>query len=211
MKEYKEGWQCFVEIEGNKVIKRLKTKEEMSKKIKEYLKFKNSLELLGERTEKVHSDIKNSLKIIKESSIPKTLLANAEINNNMIKQDKVVLIGDKISELLNENKTEEAEKLIMVLADFILELWRYKIHENTYKFYSNYGLDSNGNVVLIDFLEITDNQEKVKKQIINKKWDNPEGDLHKMNIKISNFFIKLLNKKLTLDNLEKNWGEICSN
>ena len=211
MKEYKEGWQCFVEIEGNNVIKRIKTKEEVSKKVKEYLMFKNSLELLEERAEKVYSDIKNSLKVVEESRIPKAYLANAEINNNTIKQDKVVLIGDKISELLNENRTEEAEKLVTTLADFIIELWRYKIHEYNYKFYSNYGLDKNGNIVLIDFLEITNDKEKVRKHITNKKWDNPERYLHKINIKIANFFVKILNKRLTLDNLEKNWGRACSN
>ncbi|MFA4887120.1 MAG: hypothetical protein WC595_02825 [Candidatus Nanoarchaeia archaeon] len=211
MKEYKEGWQCFVEIEGNKVIKRLKTKEEVSKKVKEYLMFKNSLELLEERTEKVYSAIKNSLEVVKESGIPKVYLANAEINNNIIKQDKVVPIGDKISGLLNENRREEAEKLIITLASFILELWRYKIHEYNYKFYSNYGLDNNGNIVLIDFLEITNDKEKVRRHIISKKWDNPERYLHKIDIEIANLFVRILNKNLTLDNLEKNWGGKCSN
>ena len=207
MKEYKEGWQCFVEIEGNKVIKRLKTKEEVSKKVKEYLKIKNSLELLEERTEKVYSDIKNSLEIIKESRIPKVYLANAEISNNIIKQDKVISIGDKIRELLNENKTGDAEKLIIALVDFIIELWKYKIHEYNYKFYSNYGINNKGNIVLIDFLEITNDKDKVRRDIIKEKWDNPERYLYKIDIKIANLFVKISNKKLTLDNLEKNWGK----
>lgn len=202
-----EGWQCFVEIEGNSVIKILKTKEEVSKKIKEYLEFTNSLEMLEERTEKVYSDIKNSLEIVKSSRVPKDLLANAEINNNKIKQDKVVVIGDKIKELLNENNRKGVERLIIDLVEFILELWRYNIHENTYKFYSNYGLDSSENIVLIDFLEITNDKEKVKKQIINKKWDKPKKYANEVDKESAGFFIQLANKQLILDNLEKNWGK----
>lgn len=101
---------------------------------------------------------------------------------------------------------KEAKRLIRCLIDFIISLWNYKIHENTYKFYSCYGIDKNGNVVLIDFLEITDDKEKVIKQIGNRKWNKSRRYFGKVNDKISNYFIELANKKLTLKILKENWG-----
>lgn len=208
MKEHKEGWQCFVEINDSCVIKKFKTKEQIAKKIEEYLNTeKKSPESLEERTDRVYADIKNSLRILENSNIPRNLLANAKISKDTIKQDKVFLLGDKINELLDKNKLDEAKKLIRSLIDFILELWKYKIHEKTYKFNLNYGVDNGGNIVLIDFLEITDDKEKVKKQIVNKKWDKPERYLDKIDMKIARFLLDLANKELNLDNLEKNWGK----
>lgn len=205
MKYDREGWQCFVKFEGDKVVKKIKTKKEISKSVKRYLESKDSLDLLGERVEKIHSDIGNSLKIVEISNTPKSFLANAKIKENIIEQDKVISVGEKVNELIKGGNEKEAKKVIEDLIDFIIELWEYKIHENTYKFYSNYGVDKNGSIVLIDFLEITDDKEKVKKQIKNKKWEKPEKYLHKIDKKIADYFIEQANKKLTLNNLEKNW------
>jgi len=205
MKYNKEGWQCFVQIDEDKVIKRIKTKEEMFYSIRRHLEANNKLDKLEERVDKINLSMINSLRIIQESKIPRKYIANANIQDNIIEQDKVILLGEKINGLIRSGNEKEAKRLIEYLIDFIITLWNYKIHENTYKFYSCYGIDKNNNIVLIDFLEITDDREKVTKQIMNKKWNKPERYFGKIDKKISDYFIELANKKLTLKTFQENW------
>jgi len=206
MKYDKEGWQCFVQISEDKVIKKIKTKEEMFDSIRRYLEANNQLDELEEKVDKINLSTINSLRIIQKSKIPKKYLANASIKENLIEQDRIMPLGDKIIELIKYRDEKEAKKLIEHLIDFIITLWKYKIHENTYKFYSCYGIDKNNDIVLIDFLEITDDKEKVTKQIMDKKWDKPKRYFGKIDEKISDYFIELTNRRLTLNTLERNWG-----
>lgn len=62
----KEGWQCFVQIRGDKVIKKIKTKKEMSTNIKRYLQFTGQLDKLEEKVDKTNLNTINSLEIIKK-------------------------------------------------------------------------------------------------------------------------------------------------
>lgn len=201
-----EGWQMIVDIYEDYVIKRPKNKEQMRKKIQEHLASKKKLHLLDERIDKLQSDIYNSIKIIQSSNIPKSFLANAIIKKKFIKQEKVILLKEKIDELSINGNIVKTKEIIDKLINFIIELWKYKIHENTYKFYSGYGVNKKEEIVLIDFLEITNNKEKVKKQIINKKWNKPRRYFNKVEKDTADYFIYLANKKLTLANFERNWG-----
>jgi len=205
--EKKEGWQMNVEIYEDYVIKSPKNKEQMRKKIEKHLIKKNQLYLLDEKINFIHSSISNSLKIIDDSNVPMKLLANATIKNGVIKQDKVVLVKERLYELMAKGEIIKAKKIIDKVIDFIIELWKYKIHENTYKFYSSYGIDSNEEVVLVDFLEITNDAESVKKQIGKKKWDKPKRYFGKVERELREYFINLSNKKLTIDTFRKYWGK----
>ena len=60
------GWQCWVDVHRDYVIKTPKNREEIKEEVKKFLAWKNKLEGLDKRTNKMISDIKDSTKIIKK-------------------------------------------------------------------------------------------------------------------------------------------------
>src|SRR3989338_10066244 len=103
------GWQFWVEVYDDYVIKTPKTKKEVEERVKSFLSKIGRIEELDERVEKVMSDIDASKKIILKSKVPRSLLANLEfLKNNKIKQSRVIILGEALAEA---NK-KDAEKLI---------------------------------------------------------------------------------------------------
>jgi len=146
------GWQCWVDIYDDYVIKTFKTKSEIKESVQRYLDWIGKQEEPEERTNKMLEDVKNSTKIIKKSKSPIDLLADLEfLKNGSVKQKKVIVL----SEAMENKKKSEQIKLIDELVKFILQLWSYGIHEKTFKFFSNLGVDNN-KIVLIDVFELTD-------------------------------------------------------
>jgi len=170
----KGGWQCWVDIYSDYVIKTPKTRKEISKTIKRYLDSIGKPDELKDRVNKIIKDVKDSTKIIKSSKIPKKLLAFPKfLSRGKINQKRVIVLDEKFDELLEENRKKEVKQLIDKSIVLLIELWKYELHEKTFKFYSNLGL-LNNEVVLIDFLELTNKKEKVEKQIKNKGWKHLE-------------------------------------
>lgn len=203
MKEIKRvgGWQCWVDIYKYHVIKTFKSKEEIQEEVKRFLIWKNKLDELDIRTEKMILDINNSTKIIKRSKIPRKLLADLEfLEEGKIKQKRVIVLDEKIKQL----QESEQKKLIRKVTKFLLVLWEYGIHEKTFKIFSNLGLD-NERIVLIDIFEITSNKSKVLKQLKKRPWQNQELFRKHLSEKMTSYLIEQLNNTLTKENLNKKW------
>jgi|TARA_Y100000310_G_C20597438_1_gene771238 hypothetical protein len=195
------GWQCWVDLYDFYVIKTPKSREEIKQEVEKFLRWKNKLEELEERTDKMIFDIENSTKIIKKSKIPKKLLANLEfIGNDKIKQKKVLPLDQALKNL----KEKERFELINKIMKFLLKLWTYGIHEKTFKLFSNLGIDE-GKIVLIDVFEITSNKEKVLKQLKKRSWAKPDNYKKHLSSKEVDHLIKKLDKTFTKRNLEKYW------
>lgn len=207
MLEKIEGWQSKVEFYNDYVIKRLKSLQEVKNTIEEYLKHKNELRKLDETVKRTIKLTKESLKIIKKTNAPKSYFGNPEfLENNKIKQKRAILMSDALKNLVNQSKINDAKKLIDKYIKLILKLWEYKIHELNYKIYSNYGI-INDEVILIDFLEITKNKEKVVEYIAKKKWKNKEDLKKRIPFELIEYYIQKMDKNITLNNLEKFWEQ----
>ncbi len=195
----KDGWQFWVEIDGEKVIKTPKSEKEIKKKVKKYLDYIGKPEELEERTRRMLEDVKNSVRIIQESNIPKELLANLEfIGKGKVKQNTAIVLEKAIDE--NENP----KRLIDKSVNFFIKLWTYGIHEKTFKFLSNLGTINN-KIVLIDAFELTDKKEKVEKQLTKKSWNKRKLFKGKMGDELVDYFLKKCEELLTIENLNKNW------
>ncbi len=204
MKKRLGGWQCWIDIYEGYVIKTPKNKKEIETEVRKFLAWKSKLEELDKRTNKMLSDIKDSTKIIKKSKIPKELLADLEfIENNKVKQKKVIDLKEKIK----KSKSKETKELLDKIIKFWLELWKYRIHEKTFKFLSNLGWDGK-RVVLIDVFELTSNKKKVLKQIKKKQWNKPERFEKHLSKELLDYFMDQLDKNLTEKNLDKYWGKL---
>ncbi len=204
--ELKEGWQCKVLIYKDYVIKIPKTKREITDIIRKHLEKFGDIRDLKERVKKVHGDIEKSIKIIKKSKIPKNLLANPEfLKNGTIKQKKVIVLIDKLSKLAKNDKVEETNEIIRKAVLFYIELWKYGINEKTLKL-SNLGYHK-GKIVLLDFLEITDDKNKISKRLKKKPLINIKHQKNRVPTSILNYFLIELKKNLTVKNLNKYWNK----
>ncbi len=160
----KNGWQFWVEIEGNEVIKTPKSESEIKEKVKKYLDYIGKPKELGKRTKKMLEDIKNSSRIINKSNIPRELLANLEfIEDRKIKQS----VAKVLEEAINEN--EHPQELIDKSVNLLIKLWTYGIHEKTFKFLSNMGV-INKEIVLIDPSGLTETKENAPRPNSAKIW-----------------------------------------
>jgi len=195
------GWQFWVDLYEDYVIKTPKSRDEIKEEVEKFLKWQNKLEESDKRTDKMIFDIKNATKIIKKSKIPKIYLANLEfLEGGKIKQKKV----KPLDEVLKKLNKKERFKLIDKIAKFLLEMWKYGIHEYTYKVFSNLGLEKE-RIVFIDPFEITSNKNKVLKQIKKQKWAKPEKYQKNLSDEEIDYLMKKLTKTFTEENLNKFW------
>jgi len=201
MKERLGGWQFWVEIKDDYVIKTPKNPEEVSVNVERYLKHINKMEELDMQVSKVMNALEISTEILKESKIPRELLANLEfLDEGKIKQTKVKILREELP-MVGE---EEAKKIIDDAVDFLIEIWKYGVHENTFKFDSNLGL-MDEKIVLIDPFEITDKKEKVEKQINNRRWFKPRRLENNPLKRFIEYFNEQMDKKMTLEKLNETW------
>src|SRR6056297_1714803 len=97
----------------------------------------------------------------------------------------------------------EIRKIIEKTLKFIVELWKYGVHEKTFKISFEMGI-LNNKIILIDIGEITDNKKIAEKQIMKKSWEGKhEKHLPK---KVSNYLNKKASEVLTINTLNDNWG-----
>jgi len=195
------GWQCWVDLYDSYVIKTPKSREEIKEEVEKFLRWKNKLEALEERTDKMILDIKNSTKIIKKSKIPKKDLADLEfIEGGRIKQKRIVPLDEFLKKLNERERLELIDKIMR----FLLKLWSYGIHEKTFKLFSNLGINEN-KIMLIDVFEITSNKTKVLKQLKKRSWQKTNNYKKHLSEREVDYLIGKLNKTLTKDNLNKYW------
>ncbi|MAG39351.1 hypothetical protein CMI41_00065 [Candidatus Pacearchaeota archaeon] len=195
------GWQFWVDLYDDYVIKTPKNRNEIKEEVEKFLRWKNKLDELNERTDKMIFDIKNATKIIKKSKIPKRYLANIEfLEDGKIKQKRVKSLDGVLKKLSKKQRLELIDKI----AKFLLEMWKYGIHEYTYKVFSNLGLKKE-RIVFIDPFEITSNKNKVLKQIKKQKWAKPEKYQKHLSDNEIDYLMTKLKKTFTQKNLNKYW------
>ena len=203
MNNRKGGWQCWVDIEENYVVKTPKKRREIEETVSKYLKHIGKIEELEMRVGKMISDVRDSQKIIKNTKAPKRLFGSPKFKTNgKIIQQKAV----EFSEFLKGKSDKEIKNLLDRLLDLILELWKYGIHEKTFKFFTNYGIIEE-DIILMDFLEITNKKETVEKQIMKGSWNKPDRFLKYLSKDLSDWFTIKASKIFSLKTLEKYWND----
>jgi len=197
------GWQINVEYFDDYVIKTPKTRDEMSNKISKHLHAKGKINELEKIINTLNKDWQNSLDILSRKNIPDYMLGYPEfLEGGKIKQKRAIIVEDTLNEFYENNQMNKVYDTIEKTLDFVTELWKYGVHEKTGKICFELGLLEN-NVILIDFGELTDNKEKVEKQIRNRKWEKSANKY--LPEEIAGYFNKRAQEKLTIDTLNKNW------
>ena len=141
----------------------------------------------------------------KSLKIESLLKIVGEFKPDVICLTAMTIMIDSSSELAKAIK-EYNKDIIIMIGGVHLTAEPIKTMEMYLQF--DFGVVGEGEIVLIDFLELTDKKDIPIKQVRNKKWSSikklskyfPKGMLDK--------FIEIANEHLTLKEFKKNWNEI---
>ena len=195
----------WVELHDTHVLKTPKTRKEVEKSVRRYVRFIGKPEEFSSHVTRVLRDIPRSLYLLKRSHLPPKYLAYPEfLERGVIKQKRVIPLEDEIRRLIASKKIKEARALINKALTFFMSLWQYGIHEKTFKLTSNFGIDGN-QIVLLDFLELTGNKKKVEKQLRKKLWRNATWMKKGYPPTFIDYYLHMADTKLTLHNFRTLW------
>ena len=197
------GWQTSIEYFDDYVIKTPKTEAEIRESVKKYLNFIGKIEELDKRVKDMQRDWITGLKIVSKAKIPLKMLGYIEfLDGGKIKQKRVKVLEEAWNELAKDGKIKEMKDIVDKTLEFIIELWRYGVHEKTGKIGYEFGL-MGGDIILIDFGEICENKDTAEKQIIKKYWEKSINE-HCAK-EVADYFNMRAMKMLTVANLNKSW------
>lgn len=199
----KGGWQCWVDIYNDHVVKTPKSREEIESTVSRYLKHIGKIGELEARVNKMLSDIDDSKKIVQKTKAPMLLFGSPKIRSDgTITQQKSI----ELSEFLQEKSEKENKEILVQLLDLIKELWKFGVHEKTFKFFTNYGIIGN-KVILMDFLEITNKKETVERQLHKESWNKPERFSKYLSERLTKWFVSEASFLFSLEAFEKYWNK----
>jgi UDP-N-acetylmuramyl pentapeptide synthase/poly-gamma-glutamate capsule biosynthesis protein CapA/YwtB (metallophosphatase superfamily) len=199
----REGWQCRVYVFKNHVIKVLKSAEESWDTI--------AREYKGDTAEAfkiVREAVQPSIDLIARNKPPVPLLGNFEVlAEGVFRQARGENLGEALAQLLRQGKLAEIGALLTATLDLVIELWRYGLSETSWKFNKNYGVLNNGDVTLLDCLELTGDREFVQRHIEQSRWlEKNQRFIGDLPILLCDEFKVMLKARLTSQVLALEWG-----
>jgi len=194
MKKIGQGWQYSVYDLGNeKVLKKFHSWTKAYIVIfKEIFPFKNdSFFEIPSFIKDMKRKMDDSLRIIKTKNIPNEWMANPRfINRYDFEQDKVMPLHD-IFEKLN---TEESKEIINQFISFNKKILEIGVIDKSFNITKNYGINTTGDIVLIDIGELYDDLEMIRKQFNDRVWDKSYVAGCIKNIEVQEYFIREMDK-----------------
>ena len=132
-----------------------------------------------------------SIEVLKRTSVPQEWIANPIFKNKYdFEQDKVIPLHDLFENL----DTDEIKKVIDQFVELNKRLMGIGMIEKSFNITKNYGLNKNGQVVLIDIGELFDKEELISKQIKNRVWNKNYVSGRIKNIEAREYFISEMDK-----------------
>lgn len=172
MKFIGRGWQYTVyDIGNNRVLKKYNTR------LQAYLiMFQQNFPYVSYpiwNFSKYHAGCRNtalgSIKKIKETTLSPALFGNSKILNELdYEQDKVIPLHVYFEKL----SLEEGKSVIDRFITFNLFLLQNRLIDKSFLIGKNYGIDSRGEIILIDIGELYSADESIQRQIGLKPWDH---------------------------------------
>lgn len=170
MKKIGQGWQYTTYDLGNgRVLKKFHSWTKAYFVIlREIFPFNNdSFFEIPSFIKDVKRKTDESFEILKRVNIPQEWMANPKfINKYDFEQDKV----QPLHKVFEELDSEGIKKIIDKFIEFNLKLLNLGVIDKGFNITKNYGINNNGEIVLIDIGELFDDKELITKQINNRGW-----------------------------------------
>ncbi|MFB6246112.1 MAG: hypothetical protein ABEI74_00785 [Candidatus Pacearchaeota archaeon] len=155
--------------------------------------------VLKKRVQKAKEDRRFALKYFREKE-ERGKLGNLCIKNGVAFQDKL----NTVRNVLRRNP-ESYRKVVDKYLELVFSCWRLGFSDKIYNFTVNCGFDSKGNILLMDFGEITTEKENVEDSIKNKRWAKSDCYRKRLGRKAKKYYFRKMSKYLTKENLDKYW------
>lgn len=101
--------------------------------------------------------------------------------------------------------TEKIKDIVDSYIEQIKYFWGYGFADTVFNFTVNNGLDKNGNIILIDFNEITQDKKHILVSIKNQIWRKRFSVNNHLNSGQKKYFLQKMSQELTEENLDKYW------
>ena len=170
MKKIGQGWQYTTYDLGNgRVLKKFHSWPKAYFVIlKEIFPFnKDSLFEIPSFIKDVKRKADESFEVLKRVNVPQEWMANPRfINKYDFEQDKV----KPLHEVFKNLDTNNIKKIIDQFIEFNLKLLNLGVIDKGFNITKNYGINNNGEIVLIDIGELFDDKELIRKQLRDRGW-----------------------------------------
>ncbi len=171
MKKIGQGWQYTTYDLGNgRVLKKFHSwmKAYFVIFIDAFPFNRDSLYDIPSFIKTVKDSMDDSLELMKRKNIPKEWIANPKfVNKYDFEQDKVT----PLHEVFKNSNTEEGKKIVDLFIEFSLKLLDFGIVAKGFNITKNYGLNNNGQIVLIDIGELFDDREYINNKLKSRGWE----------------------------------------
>jgi len=199
MKKIGEGWQYGVYDLGNgRVLKRFHSP------VKSYwVTLKSVFPFRDDPLSSVPSFVKSakrkalaSFETLKKIQIPSAWLGNPKFLDGLdYEQDKATPLHD----IFEKSDTATIKIIIDKFIIFNKQLLENGIIDKSFNITRNFGLDEDGNIILIDIGELFDSPERIKKQFADRAWDKKYVAGEIKNKEAREYFIQRMDENFSLD------------
>jgi hypothetical protein len=199
MEKIGEGLQYTVYQSGDEVKKVPKSPEDMA----DYLsKYHEDAEEIQEGVRKAVKRREEVKKRLEGKNVP--VIASFRFDSDVIFQKKVNVTGD----VLENSGLEEKKELIDAYVRLVKDCWKYGIHDMSYNFTLNTGLDDKFRILQIDIGDLIFSRERVRREVSNRKWLEESASYNKhISEKLRPYYRRKMEDKLTVNAFDENWGE----
>lgn len=171
MKKIGQGWQYTTyDLNNGRVLKKFHSWPKAYFVIlREIFPFKNdSFFKIPSFIKEVKDRADDSFELLKRKNIPQEWMANPKfVSKYNFEQDKVIPLH-KAFENLN---TVEINKIIDLFIEFNLNLLNIGVIDKGFNITKNYGLNNDGQIVLIDIGELFDDKDYINNKIKSRGWE----------------------------------------
>ena len=201
MKKVGQGLQFNVYLKDGKIFKKPTSKFQM------ILTLVSWSPLLLFQIKKLKKEISQATNLrniaitnLKRIDYDKKILANLVFNENSIGQDKVIPLEQII------NKDYDKSKIIIEnFIKLIFECWKNGFSDKIFNLTINNGITDSGEIVLMDFGEMTFKKSDVEQDIEEKRWERSRDFKTRLRKDIKSYYKKRMIEEMTILNLNKYW------
>ncbi|MCK4997453.1 hypothetical protein KAS08_04045 [Candidatus Pacearchaeota archaeon] len=201
MKKVGQGLQFNVYLKDGKIFKKPTSKFQM------ILTLVSWSPLLLFQIKKLKKEISQATNLrniaitnLKKIDYDKKILANLVFNENSIGQDKVIPLEQII------NKDYDKSKIIIEnFIKLIFECWKNGFSDKIFNLTINNGITDSGEIVLMDFGEMTFKKSDVEQDIEEKRWERSRDFKTRLRKDIKSYYKKRMIEEMTILNLNKYW------
>lgn len=113
-------------------------------------------------------------------------------------QDKVIELWD----IVDNASIQEFIQVINLFIDNVFECWKYWFSDRIWEFRVNNWMNNDGNVILLDFSEITFSKDHIKENILSE-YRMTQRSPTTLDDDKKNIYTKIMLERVTLENLDK--------